>query len=224
VSLALLQTALLLPLESSVNALLALDAAAPARLARLNGKTLAIRSTAPELALYLSVGNGRLRLSPIYEGPATATLRGPARALLRLLLQDETPASLAPFGVELQGSTAFMQELQTLLRDLDIDWQYHLGRLLGDLPVSAVDRSLDATRRFSAATLDAVRSNVEDYLAHESGLLPSRTALQQFQSGLLDLQLQLDRLEARCDSYICLQNAAKLATDPAAATGEHARS
>lgn len=196
-SLALLQTALLLPLQTTVNGLLALDAASTARLARLDGKTLAVHCTAPQLDLFISIGNGRLRLSPLYAGPATASLRGPATALLRLLLQEETPASLAPLGVELQGSTAFMQDLQMLLGDLDIDWQFHLGRLVGDLPVAALDRGLQSSLELASDTLAAARSNVQDYLRHESGLFPARSAMQEFSAALIELQLHLDRLEAR---------------------------
>jgi len=196
-SLTLLQTALLLPLETLLNGTLALDAASRSRLAALEGKTLSVQVTAPTLQLHVSVRNGKLRLSPLFEGEASATLRGPAQGLLRLLLNNATPASLAPFGVELQGSTSFMQSLQTLLRDLDIDWQFHLGRIIGDLPVVAIEKSLGATVDFAGATLDAARHNAGEYLRHESGLLPDASALQRFQADLVDLSLHLDRLEAR---------------------------
>lgn len=198
-SLALLQTALLLPVEALLNGMLALDAASRTRLASLEGKTLAVQATEPALALYISIRNGRLCLAPLFEGAAAATLRGPASGLLRLLLQGETPASLAPFGVELQGSTGFMQELQQLLRDLDIDWEFHLGRLIGDLPVAALAKGLDTGVAFAGSTLAAARDNVGDYFTHEAGLLPARSSVGQFRSGVLDLNLRLDRLQARLD-------------------------
>lgn len=198
-SLALLQTTLLLPLEAMLNGMLALDAASRSRLAALEGRTLSVYCTQPALALHLSIRNGSLCLSPLFEGSASATLRGPAGGLLRLLLQGDTPASLAPFGVELQGSTAFMQDLQHLLRDIDIDWEFHLSRLIGDLPVAALAGSLDAGLKVAGRTVAAARDNVADYLSYEAGLLPERSAVASFRSGVLDLQLQLDRLQARID-------------------------
>lgn len=196
-SLALLQTALLLPLEALLNGMLALDAASRGRLAALEGKTLAVQSVQPELALYVSIRNGKLRLAPLFEGAATATLQGPASGLLRLLVQAETPASLAPFGVALQGSTGFMQDLQLLLRDLDVDWEFHLGRIIGDLPVAAMARGIESTLAFSGQTLEAARTNASEYLTHESGLFPAQSAVAQFEAGLQELSMQLDRLEAR---------------------------
>lgn len=196
-SLALLQTAVLLPLEAMMNGMLALDAASRGRMAAMEGKTLAVLATQPQLALYINVRSSKLRLASLFERPATATLRGPARSLLRLLLQDETPASLASFGVELQGSTGFMQDLQLLLRDLDPDWEFHLGRLIGDLPVSALAKGIDTGVAFAGSTLSAARDNVREYLVHESGLLPARSQVDQFQTSVLELQVRLDRLQAR---------------------------
>ena len=196
-SMALLQTALLLPLEATLNGVVALDAASHARLAAIEGKTLKIACTAPAVALYLSVRAGKLRLSPLFDGAATATLAGPATALLRLLLQGSTPASLAPMGLELQGSTSFVQSLQQLLRDLDIDWEFHLSRLIGDLPVAAMSKGLDSGLEFAGRSVTSVRENLEDYFTYESSLLPARSALEQFDNDVMDLQLRIDRLQAR---------------------------
>jgi ubiquinone biosynthesis accessory factor UbiJ len=198
-SLTLLQSALLLPLEALLNGVLKMDAASGARLAALEGKTLAVQSTQPALALYVSIRNRQLRLSPLFEGGATATLRGPASGLLQLLLQAETPASLAPFGVDLQGSTGFMQDLQLLLRDLDFDWEFHLSRIIGDLPVAAMAKGMETGVAFTQQTLAAARTNLSEYLNYESDLFPERSTVKQFEAALLDLSQQLDRIEARID-------------------------
>jgi len=198
-SLTLLQTALLLPLEALLNGVLKMDAASGARLAALEGKTLAVQSTQPALALYISIRNRQLRLSPLFEGGATATLRGPASGLLQLLLQAETPASLAPFGVDLQGSTGFMQDLQLLLRDLDFDWEFHLSRIIGDLPVAAMAKGMETAVAFTQQTLAAARTNLSEYLNYESDLFPEHSTVKQFEAALLDLSQQLDRIEARID-------------------------
>lgn len=198
-SFALLQSTLLLPLEALLNGLLALDAASHPRLAALDGKTLSVLATEPELALHISIGAGRLRLSPVFEGSATATLRGPARGLARLLLASEPPASFAPYGVELSGSTSFMQQLQVLLRDLDLDWEFHLSRVLGDLPASTLAAAVDMGNEFIGNTARTARRNIDEYLVHESDLFPARSDARHFASQLMELTLRLDRAEARVD-------------------------
>lgn len=196
-SLSLLQTALFIPVEALLNQLLRLDAASAARLAALEGRTLAVFVTTPAFAIYISVRNRQLHLSPLFEGEPTASLRGPASALLKVLTQSNSVHNLAPYQVELRGSTGFVQDLQTLLQDLDVDWEFHLSRIVGDLPTAAVSKTMDSGKDFIQNSVNTAKDNLHDYLAYECELFPSKTALEQFQAQLLELSLRTDRLEAR---------------------------
>ncbi|MES2604058.1 MAG: SCP2 sterol-binding domain-containing protein, partial [Pseudomonadota bacterium] len=60
-SFALLQSALLLPIELTLNQLLALDAASRSRLAAMAGKTIAVEVQQPALTIYVSVQTDKLR-------------------------------------------------------------------------------------------------------------------------------------------------------------------
>ena len=114
-SLALLQSALLLPVELTINQLLALDTASHAQLAALAGNTLAIELQQPAFTLFVSVHADRLRLSPRHEGTVTATLIGSPTALAGLLLRRQPLTTLQGTGVELLGSTGFVLALQKFL-------------------------------------------------------------------------------------------------------------
>lgn len=198
-SFTLLQTALLMPFESLLNGLLALDTASANRLKKLEGSTLGVHSTSPTLQLYIHVNQGRLRLSPIFEGSPTASLHGSGTALLGLLLQQHPVHSLAPHGIELRGSTSFVQALQEILKDLDIDWEFQMARLLGDLPTAAFSAALSGSRDKIRNSSQSLRRGIGDYLAHENPLFLSRPHFEAFQSTLLQLSLRLDRLQARID-------------------------
>lgn len=196
-SFALLQNSLLLPVEFALNTVLAFDAASKSRLHRLDGNTLAVQVTQPDITVYVKVRGGRVQLASIHEGPETARLRGSATALAGLLLRSGPVESLHAHGIELRGDTAFVQQLQTLLRDLDIDWEYQLSRVLGDIPTQAFAdgvRSAGAQLRKTGAR---VRDNVEEYLHEESGLVPDANALEAFYREIEELKLRAERLEAR---------------------------
>lgn len=196
-SLPLLQTALLLPLETLINGVLRLDAAAAGRLERLEGTVLAVHCTAPRLQLFIRVRQGRLGLAALCEETPQASLHGSAQALLGLLLRREPIHSLAATGVELRGSASAVRELQALLLDLDIDWEYHLARLTGDLPAAALGKGVSTAREAVTRTAASVRTTLDDYLAHESGLFASRDDLDLLADGVHQLGMRLDRLEAR---------------------------
>jgi ubiquinone biosynthesis protein UbiJ len=200
-SMALLQSALLWPVELAVNGVLALDAASRQRMAPLDGGTLAIHSTAPAASIFIKVQGERLHLSTLHEGGESASLHGPARSLLALLLRRERTESLYASNVELRGDTAFVQQLQALLRDLDIDWEYHLSKIVGDIPTQA---TADTLRKAGAELRRAgarVRENVSEYLHEESGMLPRADELESFYRDIAELRLRADRLQARLDAF-----------------------
>ena len=207
-SLALLQTALFLPMQSLINGVLALDAASAARLARLEGRILAIHYSQPRGQLFIRIRGQKLQFSALCEEEPDASLYGSTRALAGLLLQGRALHSLREHGVELRGSTGFVQELQSLLLDLDLDWEYHLSRITGDLPATFLGQGLRAGRQAGATAVASAKATLHDYLAHESGWIASQEEYHAFADELVQTGLRLDRLQARLQ---LLQNAGKSA-------------
>ena len=201
-SFALLQTALLLPLERSINGVLALDLTSQARLLKLDGRTLALYASQPQITLYISVRSTGLHFAPPHDGESTASLHGTASALLGLLLRREHIDNLRNKNVELRGDTAFVQELQALLLDLDIDWEYQLGKIIGDIPTQTLASGLREAGAYIRKTGSRLREDVSDYLHEESGVLPTATELETFYHEISELQLRADRLQARLQQYL----------------------
>jgi ubiquinone biosynthesis accessory factor UbiJ len=196
-SFALLQTALLLPLELSINGVLALDAASKTRLAKLEGRTLAVYATQPSMTLFVSVRGNKLHLGVIHEGPETASLHGSASALLGLLLRREPVDNLRARNVELRGDTSFVQQLQALLLGLDIDWEYHVSKLVGDIPTQAFATGLRGAGDYLRKTGSRLQQDFSDYVHEEKQWLPTAAELETFYGDIAELQLRVDRLQAR---------------------------
>jgi ubiquinone biosynthesis protein UbiJ len=195
-SLPLLQTALLLPLEHLLNTLVRADAAGQSRLDAMEGKVLAVHGDKPMFSLFVSIRGRKLRLAAVNEGPVNTTLSGPASGMLKLLLARGAVHNLQPYGLSLLGETGFMAGLQELLTDLQVDWEYHLGRLIGDVPVQALRDSIDHSQAFASRTGSRFAEDLGEYLTEESGLLPTREETVRLASGIAALILRIDRLEA----------------------------
>jgi ubiquinone biosynthesis accessory factor UbiJ len=200
-ALELFQTALLMPVELALNSLLRLDAATPSRLQNLQGKTLAIHVTQPQFVTFVSITDKGLHLSPVFEGQPDASLHGSIAALLKLLSKGASVANLHATNVELRGNTGFVQQLQNLLLDLDIDWEFQLSRIIGNLPTSVISRGLNETMDFAKQSSSRFKQNLQDYLAEESTLLPRAHELESRYAAINELALRVDRLQARLDSY-----------------------
>jgi ubiquinone biosynthesis protein UbiJ len=196
-SLALAKSALLWPLELAINQVLQLDPASRARLAPLAGSSLAVTLQRPAFTVFVIVHADRLQLSPHNEGPITTTVTGSPQALASLLLQRHSLTSLQGTGVEMRGSTAFAQALQQLLLGLDIDWEFQLSRLLGDIPTRIVADSVRATSDYVQRTASRVRNDIGDFLLEEGRLLPTAGEMERFADDLQALTLRIDRAAAR---------------------------
>ncbi len=200
-SFALLQTALLMPAELALNGLLRLDAATAARLQTLQGKTLAVFVSRPAFVLYASVNAKGLHLSSVFEAEPDASLHGSIPALTKLLTKGASVTNLYSSNVELRGNTAFVQQLQNLLLDLDVDWEFQLSRLIGNLPTALISSGFDQVAGFVRNSGEKFRQNLQDYLAEESTLLPRAHELESHYAAINDLALRVDRLLARVEIF-----------------------
>lgn len=196
-SLALLQSALLLPLELAINQVLALDAGSRAQLSSLAGNTLAIELQQPAFTIFVSVHADKLRLSPRHESAATSTLAGTPIALAGLLLRRQPLTTLQGSGVELRGSTGFVQSLQKLLLGLQIDWEFQLSRVIGDVPTQWTADSARVAGEYLQRTAKRVGKDVSDFMLEEGRLVPSAAELERFADEVQALGLRVDRAAAR---------------------------
>lgn len=198
-SLHLLHTALLVPFESLINRTLALDPATRSQLPALDGRMLAIYCTKPEAQLFITVRGESLHLGVINETGADASLHGPLTALLGLLRPQAALTSLYPLGLELRGDAAFVQQLQQLVRSLQIDWEYPLARILGDIPTQALGTGLRQARNFASDSIGRLHEDTLEFLFEESRLLPGAAELEKHYQAVTQLTQALDRLQARID-------------------------
>lgn len=193
----MLRTALLAAVERGLNPLLALDAVALARLARLEGKVLAIHCLAPELRIYLLPGADGIRLASHWEAQVDCTLRAPASELLRLAASRDKVAVLHDPHVDLEGDTTALTELADILQSLELDWEYQLGRWLGPLGAALLGGRLRAAAGWTGSSLDSLRQNLAGYLAEEARTLVGQREAEARFTELDQLKMALDRLEAR---------------------------
>lgn len=193
----MLGDALLAATEAGLNAVLALDGAAPARLARLQGKVIAVQAHAPQFRLQLLPHAGGLRLARRWEAPADCTLHAPAGELLRLALAQDKLAVLHGPEVTLEGDSGLLTELTAILQDLDLDWEYELSRWLGPIGARLLAVPLRGGLRWSRQSLASLRQDLADYLTEESRqLVGCHEAAARF-AELDALSPAVDRLEAR---------------------------
>lgn len=195
----MLRTALLAAVERGLSPLLALDAVALARLARLEGKVLAIECQSPAMQIYLLPGAEGLMLASRWEGPSDCRLIAPASELLRLAVSPNKVAVLHGPDVDIQGDATALTELANILQSLDLDWEYQLGRWVGPLGAALIGGRLRSMADWTGNSLGSLQQNLADYLTEDARTLVGRREAEARFSELDTLKMALDRLEARVE-------------------------
>jgi len=192
-----LPTMLLAGLETALNRYLRLDPAVGARLAPLAGKVIALDLRGLDLTLHMLPHAGGVSLLSDYAGAPDTVISGAPFSLLRLGHGKGERGPLFEGAVEVRGDVEVGQRFEAVLRDIDIDWEEQLSRLVGDVAAHQVGVMLRGVREWGARGADNLRRDIGDYLQEESGQLPRREEVDEFAAAVDRLRGDADRLAAR---------------------------
>ncbi len=182
-------------LEQAVNAALALDPEARSRLERLDGRVLAVELTGLGATLAVIPVAGRLTLAPAWDGEADATLHGAPLSLLRLGLGDQGVVRRG--DVRISGRVEVAQSFQRFFDQLDIDWEEHVSRLVGDPLAHRLGGLVRDLGQWAGGMLGNGLATGGEYLREERRWLPTRAAVAARREDIATLRDDVARLEAR---------------------------
>ena len=183
-------------LEISVNRYLGLDPEILSRLSALTGKIIAVELRGLGITLYMAPHSGGIQLLHEYEGAADAVISGTPLSLARVGIGEEHGLLFAG-EVEITGDVALGQRFENILREIDIDWEEQLSRLVGDVVAHQVGNLVRDTLKWGAKSLDTLGRDINEYLQEESRHLPPADEVNAFLSAVDVLRDDVERLEVR---------------------------
>lgn len=184
-------------LERALNDALRYDPATRQRLAAHRGRVLAIECLQPPLNAYFLFTAEGVEIYDSCETSVDGTLRASAIGLLRQLAAHAPGVVPAGGQVQVLGDTRFVQDIVKIARDVDIDWEEPLARILGDVAARQVGDLLRGAATFMARAFTSLRRDGEDFLRHELAMFPPKQAMREFLRDIDDLRLDADRLQQR---------------------------
>ena len=209
----LVSSALLAPFESLINQCIGMDQKLSKELSKHNGKILEIEVSVPSLDIFVFFYQSTVQLRFATEDDTKeddtkrddtrrsdnpdGKISGSASALLSILLRPNSDRSLVNRNVKISGDSEFIQEIQILFSDMEIDWQEPLSKLIGDIPTHSVGQLLNKLFSFTSDSSRVVTDNIDEYLHEEIRLVPPLNQIEMFDQELDSLKLKLDRLDAR---------------------------
>ncbi len=193
----LLTTAARAALETSLNTALRFDPGTRLALARLEGQTLQITSTAPRFDLYFSFCEEGVAVLELGDDGATTRLQGSLPALA--VLAASPSSTLSDSGVEVFGNTGLLSQLRIILTNLDIDWEEPVSLVLGNVAGHQAANTARTLVDWCKSRTKTSAQLLGEYLTEEIRCLPTVVELQGYYSEVDELRLASDRLTARLD-------------------------
>ena len=183
-------------LEIALNRYLSLAPETLARLAELTGKVIAVELRGLGVTLYMAPHGGGIQLLGDYRGEPHTTISGAPLSLVRAGYAKDRSALFAG-EAEIRGDAALGQRFEAILREIDIDWEEQLSRLVGDVAAHQVGNLVRDTLAWGAKSADTLSRDVSEYLQEESRQLPQRDEVDGFLAAVDTLRNDAERLEAR---------------------------
>jgi len=191
-------------LEDASNRLLRLDSDTLQRLGDLDGKVFCLRVNnsgkgEAGLKMFFFPSEGGFRVKHEYAGQADVEITGNPPAFMRMVLGENTPALVGGGQMQITGDLELGQRFQKILKKIDLDWEEHLSRLVGD---AAAHRAGYVARKFRgwlAHVATTVRQDFSEILVEESRLTPAREEVERFMDEVDDVRAATDRFEKRLE-------------------------
>lgn len=193
----MLTQAMLAGIEYSLAQAIARDPLTARRLRALTGKVILLRGSAPDWQVFVLPGEGEIRLMAQAELEPDCTLSAPSKLLAQLAFSEQRQRLLKDPQVSLSGDSQVLVTLQNIFGGLRIDGEAELARWLGPVPAHAIAGVLRSGRDWGTQTHQSLTHSLGNYLTEETRQLVGKAEASIAAEDLHELQLRLDRLEAR---------------------------
>ncbi len=169
-----------------------------AELQGLSGHVIELRLEPLGKCIYLCPTDLDIQILTEISGEPDVTISGNLGSYLRAMRSDST-AGLKASGLLISGNTDVAQAFQCLTRALPIDWPRFLSRFLGARLSGLLLDFGRSGATWTQDTLQALESDVSEYLREETRWLPDETETDSFHDAVDRLRDDVERLTSRVD-------------------------
>lgn len=128
---------------------------------------------------------------------ADISVKGRAINLLRLGLGAGPQKLIHENLIEINGDMLVPQAFQTLMQEMDFDWQGKLALIIGDTVTQVVSKPISSTKAWCQHSRQSTQKDISEYLQEEKKILPPREAVEDFFDDIAELRDTVDRLDVK---------------------------
>lgn len=184
-------------LEQAVNKLIALDPETGDRVNTVDGCTVSVRLSSPELDFFMTSGDGRLIMSPATGADSDSALTGSMADFARTGYAGICGNPPSGQQIKIAGNQETGHAFLEILSRLSIDWEEQLSHITGDVIAHQLGRFTRQVARSTDNLGSTLRSNLSEYLQEELRAVPTRIEIDNLFTDIANLKTRVDAIGKR---------------------------
>ena len=183
-------------IEFSLNQYLSFDKEMQSQLYDIDGVVIEIYFSDLDFSIYFQIDENRIHCSNEYSDIPNARLCASTFALMQSLQEPNFKLPL-PKGMMISGDMEILNQFSKVLQKIEIDWEEGLSKCIGDIPAYQLGNIVRRGKNHVKSVISNFKSNFSEYLKEEKQILPTKPEVEDFLSTVDQLQVDVDRIEAR---------------------------
>ncbi len=181
------------PLQMLVNRYLCLDSEVARLLEPLSGCTVAVEVKGLPIGLNMSFSKESIIFHQSFEQEPSVRVQGSVFSLLGMMNRKAGIAG----SVNVTGDIHVAEDFAKLFKELDIDWEEQLSKIMGDVPGRMLGNCLRSMGDWMKQSLSTVQQNTAEFLQEELRYTPPQEEMNDFYIDVDNLRDGVERIEAR---------------------------
>lgn len=192
-------------LETGVNQLHQLDSSATLKRKQLNGTIIGVSLQEINWPLFFIISDQQIDVLSKFEGSPDCFIRVSVGALAKLQDNHQLTTLIKTGQLEVEGDIQLVQQFAQLLTDMDIDWEEHLSKKVGDVIAHKFCYHAKQIHQGTFKQLEKVEKQTALYVTEEIKAAPSALEVAYFCEQINSLQTQTEQLIEKMNALLAQQ-------------------
>jgi len=166
--------------EEYINRILRLDEQTFYDLNKYNDKIIAFEFINTKIKLYITLSENRLNIDSECNKDPDVLIKSSPTNFLKTILPSKYGMADFPVDMQVVGDITLAQDFQKIMRNLDIDLEDPLSKLVGDTLAYQIGQFMRKAGNITFKTVETLMVDISEYLRFEIEMLPDELLVEEF--------------------------------------------
>jgi ubiquinone biosynthesis protein UbiJ len=193
---------LITDLETIINQLLIFDKESLVALSSFKGIVVAVDVQNTSSIFYITITESGVSLTNEFELIPDIIVRGSSFELYEYLISISNSQEFQTGKLEVAGDISVAQKIQSIVKNLEIDWEDYISNWIGDSLTHKLGRAVKNSINLLHSANKNIKYNLSDYLRYETEYLIDRNEQDEFSQSVDVLRDDAERLKLRINRIV----------------------